>query len=202
MAQVDLCDPRYLTLNRAFATLIAKRNSIDRYKSRLCTRGDLVPLTDVAFISSPTAHRVCVRFLTDRATMFRWQLGTLDIIQSFLPSPNLNDRDRLGIIPPPMIAHPWKSDMPPDHIDLKQLPRPRIGFLLVRPLYEGRGAPMRWFVTFSTILRMAGYRQLQTDVCVFTRIRPDGKLGGSLVAHVDILFNGSHCSCAKQKESS
>ena len=56
MAQFYLCDPRYLKLHRAFSTLIAQRKSIELDKASLWPRGDLVPLTDVAFIGSPTAQ--------------------------------------------------------------------------------------------------------------------------------------------------
>ena len=190
--QIDLNDPRYAQKPRVFSTVIIKRKSIDLYKARLCTRGDLVPLPDVAFVSSPTAHRVCIRLLITLSTIFRWQLKTLDISQAVLQSSNLNDSDRLVIIPPPRITLPWKSEPPPEHIGLKLLRRSRLGFLLVRPLYGGRDAPMRWFITFSTILREAGYRQLKTDVCLFTRTLKEGKIDGVFAAHVDdILFTGS-----------
>ena len=176
MVQIDLYGPRYLQLPRAFSTLIVKRKPIDIYKARLRTRGDVAPLKDVAFVSSPTAHRVCIRLLITLATIFKWQLKTLDISQAFLQSSNLNDRDRLVIIPPSMITMPWKSELPPEHVDLEMMHRSRMGFLLVRPLYGGRGAPMRWFVTFSTILRKEGYRKLKTDVCALTRAHIEGEL--------------------------
>ena len=190
-AQVEFRDPRYLKMHRAFSTLIANRKSTDLYRARIRTRGDRVPLTGVAFISSPTDRMVCVRFLITLATMFRWQLGTLDISQAFSQSSNLNDRDGIVITPLPVITLPWKSDFPPDHIDLKLLHRSRMGFLMVRPLFGDRGLPMRWFIRISTIMRKAGYRQLKTDVCAPTRIHPDGKLGGAIAVRADdILFDG------------
>lgn len=106
VAHVDLYDPRYIVRPRAYSTLIIKRKPNGPYKAILCTRGDLVPLTDVAFVSAPAARLVCLRLLRDVATAFRRQLKTLDITQSFLQSGNLNDLDRLVIIPAPVIAIP------------------------------------------------------------------------------------------------
>ena len=107
-------------------------------------------MADVAFAISSTARRVCVRLLITLATIFRWQVTTIDIAQSFLQSTNLNDS------PPPTIALPWKSEFPPATCDLQTPNRSRTGCLMARPLYGGRDAPERWFVAFSTILRKAG----------------------------------------------
>ena len=116
----------------------------------------------------------CPRLLIALATIFRRKLKNIDISQAFLQSSNLNDRDRLVIISPPTITLPWKREFPPYHVDIKLLPRPRMGFLSDRPLYGGRDAHMRRFIAFSTIIRKADYRQLQTDVCVFSRTRKRG----------------------------
>ena len=72
MVRVDLYDPKYRMRPRLFATLIAERRSIDLYNAMLCTRGALVPLTDAAFSSPPTAHLACIRLLITLATIFRW----------------------------------------------------------------------------------------------------------------------------------
>ena len=138
----------------------------------------------------------CPRLLIALATIFRRKLKNIDISQAFLQSSNLNDRDRLVIISPPTITLPWKREFPPYHVDIKLLPRPRMGFLSDRPLYGGRDAHMRRFIAFSTIIRKADYRQLQTDVCVFSRTRKrGGDIDGFLAVHVDdILFTGAPIS--------
>ena len=174
MAQVYLYDQRYIKLHRAFSSSIVKGRPVDLYKYMLRAIGDLVPLADAAFVSSPTSRRVFVRLLTTLDTTFRWQAKTRDISQAILLSTDLNDRDRLVTIPPPTIALPWKSELPPSACDLETLHRYRPDILLARPLYGGRDSPMRWFITFSTILRNAGYRKLQTYGCVFSKILPGG----------------------------
>ena len=121
MAHVDLYGPRDLNPPRAFATLIVKRKSIGVYNAMLCARCDIAPLADVARISSPTDHRVCVLLKHTMDTIFRWKVKKLDISQAFLQPTNLNDRDRLVITPPPMVALPWKSGRPPATCDLEAI---------------------------------------------------------------------------------
>ena len=141
MIPVQLNDPRYCHLPKVFATLVVKRKSVDLYKARLCAMGDLVPLTDVAFASSPTANRTCVRIVLTLATTFRWQIKALDISQAFPQSTNINENDRLIIIPPPMITLPWKSSLPGPATDLRYIGKTQWGFLLVRPLYGAEMPP-------------------------------------------------------------
>ena len=176
--EIDLSDSRYCHLPRVFSTIIVKRKSIDLYKGRICTRGDLVPLANVAFVSSPTANRCCVRIVITIAPIMAWGIKALDISQAFLQADNLNERDRIVIIPPPMIVPPWKGRLPPSNCDLRTLPPTTRGILLIRPLYGGRGAPMRWFLAFSQRLRDHGYRQLKSDVCVFTKYAEDSQHTG------------------------
>ena len=97
MAQVALYDPRYITFPRLYTAFIAKSKFADLYKATLRARGDLAPLADLAFISSPTALRVFSRLLITLAANFRWKVKTLDIIHSFRQSTDLNGRDVLVI---------------------------------------------------------------------------------------------------------
>ena len=41
--------------------------------------------------------------------------------------------------------------------------------LLFRPLYGSRSAPLRWYITVSSVLRKFGFAPLKTDHCVFVR---------------------------------
>ena len=38
-----------------------------------------------------------------------------------------------------------------------------ISLLTNKPLYGGRGAPLRWFIAISRLLRQAGWHQLRTE---------------------------------------
>ena len=191
MIEIDLRDSRYTMVPRVHSTLVVKRKGIDSYKGRLCVRGDTVPLQTTAFVSSPTAHRCAVKLICALASQLSWVIHAIDVSQAFLQSSNLNPKDRVVVIPPNMIHLPWNGKLPPMHTDIGQRQNNR-GFLLLRPLYGGRDAPMRWFLALSKRLREHGFTQLKTDVCMYTKRDSHGELSGLLVAHVDdLLFCGT-----------
>ena len=191
MMEISLNDSRYAAIPRVQSTLVVKRKGIDSYKGRLCARGDTAPLQNTAFVSSPTAHRCAVKLICAIASQLQWVIRAIDISQAFLQSSNLNERDRVIVIPPPMIHLPWTGKLPPMHTDLSRLKHQR-GFLLLRPLYGGRDAPMRWFIPSSKRLREHGFTQMKTDVCIYSKRDSHGNLAGLLVAHVDdLLFCGT-----------
>ena len=192
MVEVALNDPRFRNVPRVQSTLVVKRKSVNQYKGRLCVRGDTIPLNTTAFISSPTVHRSGVKVICAIAAQMLWTIHSIDISQAFLQSSNLNHKDRVIVLPPNMIQMPWKGKLPPIHTDVNNLPRHTHGFLLIRPLYGGRDAPMRWFIALSDRLRQYGFKQLKTDVCMFNKLDSHGRLAGFLIAHVDdLLFCGT-----------
>ena len=188
MIEIDLRDSRYSAVPRVRSTLVAKRKGIDSYKGRLCVRGDTVPLQTTALVSSPTVHRCAVKLVCAIASQMSWAIHAIDVSQAFLQSSNLNPKDRVVVIPPNMIHFPWNGKLPPMSCDIGQRNHNR-GFLLLRPLYGGRDAPMRWFLALSKRLREHGFTQLKTDVCMYTKHDSHGDLMGLLIAHVgDLLF--------------
>ena len=192
MVEVALNDSRYSRVPRVQSTLVIKRKGANHYKGRLCVRGDTVSLNTTAFISSPTVHRCGVKVICALAAQLNWTIHAVDISQAFLQSSNLNPKDRVIVLPPAMIQLPWKGKLPPSHVDVNHLPRHTRGFLLIRPLYGGRDAPMRWFIALSERLRQHGFIQLKTDVCMFNKFDSQGNLIGMLIAHVDdLLFCGT-----------
>ena len=192
MIQVSLNDSRFKTVPRVQSTIVVKRKGINLYKGRLCVRGDTVPLNTTAFISSPTVHRSGVKIICSLAAQMCWTIHAIDISQAFLQSANLNAKDRVIVLPPNMIQLPWTGKLPPIQTDLNQLPRHSHGFLLIRPLYGGRDAPMRWFIALSERLRQHGFKQLKSDVCMFNKFDSAGNLTGFMIAHVDdLLFCGT-----------
>ena len=192
MIEIRLDDPRYAKLPRVPSTLVIKRKTVDLYKGRLCTRGDVVPLSVTGFVSSPTVHRSSIKLICSLAVALKWNVRALDISQAFLQSENLRPESRMVVIPPPMVTLPWTGSLPPMGTDLKSLPRSQHGFLLLRPLYGGRDAPMRCWVTLSKRFRSHGFTQLRTDVCTFTKYNGHGQLQALIICHVDdILFTGN-----------
>ena len=53
MLEISLHDSRFRHLPRVQSAMIAKRKAANRYKGRLCVRGDMAPLLGVGFISPP-----------------------------------------------------------------------------------------------------------------------------------------------------
>ena len=141
MIEIRLGDAKHRHLPRIPSTMVVKRKSPGLYKGRLCTTGDIVPLSVTGFVSSPTVRRSSIKIGCALAAALRWDIRALDISQAFTQSGNLRHESRLVVTPPPMAALPWKGSFPRMGADLENLPRTHRGFLLLRPLYGGRGAP-------------------------------------------------------------
>ena len=156
LTQVALKDPKYRHLARFPSTLAVKRKSVDLYKCRLRTRGDVAPLTVAGFMSSPTAHRCCLKTLCTLPSHLHWRFRALGISQAFPQSENLRPEDRIIGIPPSMVTLPWDGHLLPVGADMETLPPTLHGPLLTRPLYGGRDAPVRRWITPPKRLRAHG----------------------------------------------
>ena len=144
------------------------------------------------FMSSPTAHRCGVKLLCAIASKLQWRIRALGISQAFSQSENLREEYRLAVLPPSMATLHWAGKLAPSSTPIKSLAPNKHGFLLLRPLYGGRDAPMRWWVTLSKRLRAHNFRQTKCDVCMFTKHDAQSRLIAFLVCHVgDILFTGT-----------
>ena len=152
----------------------------------------MIPLLDVGFISSPTVHRCGVKPLLSIATQCKWKIHSVDVSQAFSQSESLSESQRL-VVTPPYIQLPRHGKLPGKNRDMKSLHSHSRGFLLLKPLYGGRDAPVRWFLTLPNRLRLAKLRQLKTDVCIFSILpTTDSLLEGLLIIHVgDIKITGT-----------
>ena len=98
----------------------------------------------------------------------------------------------MAVLPPPMVTIPWNGRLPALGADIKSLPSPPRGFLLLRPLYVGGDAPMRWFATLSKRIRCHGFSQLRSDVCMFAKYDHRRLLTAFAICHADdILLTGT-----------
>ena len=120
-------------------------------------------------MGSPTVRRRGVKILCALASYLRWNVRALDISQEFPQSGNLRPGDRIIVLPPAMVTLPWAGHLPPVGTDLETISPTQHVFLLLLPLYGGRGGPMRWAITLTKRLRAYGFRLLQCDVCAFTK---------------------------------
>ena len=182
MIQVSPPDSKYRGIDRVHSTLEAKRKSVGVCKGRLCVRGDTVPIAQTSFASMPTASRCGVEVVRLIASQSQRPVRALDISQAFLQEGNLHNHDRMVVLPPPMIKLHWGKSLQPPDTELKSLPISAYGRLLLRPLYGGRDAPMRWFQKLPQVMTDDGILESQSDVCIFTH-SADRLLGGLLLAH-------------------
>ena len=100
MLEISLSGPKYSGISRVHSTLVAKRKSVGVYKGRLCIRWDTVPITQTAFVSSPTDNRCGVKIICLIASQTQWSMHALDISQEFLETGNLHTNDRMIVLSP------------------------------------------------------------------------------------------------------
>ena len=192
MVEVALNDSRFRNVPRIRSTLVAKRKSIGIYKGRLCARGDSVPLTHTPLTSSPTVHRCGTKLVLTIAAMRSFEIHSVGASQAFLQSDNLAESDRRIVIPPAMAPMPWKGQLHSPETNLNHVPPPRYGFLILKPLYGTRDAPLRWFVKLSKVLIQSGLRKLKSDICMYSKLDSLGQICGFLIVHVDdLLYTGT-----------
>ena len=181
---VKLDDPSIRSLPKVFTTIVVKRKSCGNMKARIVIRGDQVPLCSQAFLSAPTAAQPMLNIILSVAITYDFKVGMVDISQAFIQSEIVHPDERIVIMLPKWIPMPYESKiLNPD--EEPNAPPVTHGLLTVRPLYGGRDAPLRWFLTLSSALKKWGWNQLRSDVCVFTKRSHKNSLVGMLLIHVD-----------------
>ena len=172
-------DKQYQSLRRNFPIVVIREKTPNAFKARLVSRGDLVSEDDVA--CDPTPNSVIIRTVICASLLFNLRIGNVDVAQAFPQSDTVAFPDRQIISVPCYIKLPksnaiwgnakyrnlnetdfiildweeWsKSDKKSDF---------NTSLMKRKPLYGGRDAPLRWFVTASRILRTKGWRQLRSD---------------------------------------
>ena len=173
-------DKKYQTHRWNFSMVVTKKTP-NTFKARLVSRGDLVSEDDVAFASAPTENRVSTRTVICVSILFDMRIENVDVTQAFPQSDTVAFPDRQIISVPGYIKLPksnriwenakyrnlngsdfrilnweeWsKSDKKSDF---------NTSLMTRKPLYWGSGAPLRWFITASRILRTKGWRQLRSE---------------------------------------
>lgn len=98
--EIRLDDPRYCHSPRIPSTLVIKRKSVGLYRDRLCTRGDVAPLSATGFVSIPTVRRSSIKIARALDVSTPWGVRALGISKAFLQSENMRPGSRLLVIPP------------------------------------------------------------------------------------------------------
>ena len=63
-------------------------------------------------------------------------------------------------------------------------------FLVHRPLYGSRRAPLRWWLTLASVLQKDGYRQMRSDVCAYVKYRSVSRESERLIAESGKIIRG------------
>ena len=84
--------------------IVLKKKNTNEFKARLALRGDTISESETAFSSAPTTGRGSVSMLITMATIFGWQLASIDVSQAFLQADDLQQEDKFYVILPPYIT--------------------------------------------------------------------------------------------------
>ena len=124
------------------------------------------------------------------AAMFGFNIHAVDVSQAFPPIDPLRPKGRFAILQPRTIQLQRKGELYSPETNLRALPPPTHGFLILKPLYGAIGASLRWFVRLASVLTRAGLIQMETDICMYSSAN-DNQLQGISIAHVDgLLYAG------------
>ena len=181
---VDRFDEKYRNWTIIRSTLVVRWKGPLRAKARLCIRGDLMPIRDQ--VSAPTPFRSSMKIFVAMCSACNFELVSMDISQAFIQAAELNIKDQILVLAPDCIQLPWAGVVVSNGSKKPQMSR--YVLKVIRPLYGLRESPLRWFIQISTTIRRFGFRQLRSDICLFSR-RKNGKICSLMLLYVDdILF--------------
>ena len=91
-----------------------------------------------------------------------------------------------------MIFAPWEGKLHIRDANLRELPSPSHGFLISRPMYGTRDAPVRQLMKLSKCLIHMGLRRMKADICTYPKLDAMGNICGFVIVQVgDILYTGA-----------
>ena len=138
----------------------------DKYKARVCVRGDLQPLSQAGDTFSPTMKFITVRLLFALAAMYGFTISQMDVCNAFL---NAN-------LATAVYMHSPQGFHTPGYC-----------LLLLKALYGLKGSPRAWFQHLQVFLIQIGLTACELDPCLFVLIT-DGCIVLLVGIHVDDLL--------------
>ena len=138
----------------------------DKFKARICVRGDLQPLSQAGDTFSPTLKFVTVRLLFALAALYGFDLCQMDVCNAFV---NAALMDVIYMHAPQGFSTSgfcWR---------------------LLKALYGLKGSPRAWFKHLQTYLLSIGLQACELDPCLFILI-VDGAIALLVGVHVDDLL--------------
>ena len=176
-----LSDERFTKLPKVRTTMVTKLKANGVFKSRICLRGDTMPMIHQQFASAPTVRKEYLRLFcslfVNISTMIWLQV---DISKAFLQSDYLHPKDKVIALLPEYVGltglvwegwlavnhtlSSYAKDHPDDGKKVESFQEnlttksDKIGMLLNRPLYGSTDAPLRWYITITRALKRQDIR--------------------------------------------
>jgi len=142
---------RTLSTRWVFSLKRDRAGNIERYKARLVARGFEQRLgIDVSDTYAPVPRIETIRTVLSLATINRYQIRQFDIETAFL---NVKLTEDIYLVPPPGLGIPKSKCLK-----------------LSKALYGLRQAPKAWNQALNEALESMGFKQLESDACVFKKL--------------------------------
>jgi transposase InsO family protein len=121
----------------------------DKYKARICVRGDKQPLSQAGDTFSPTMKFITVRLLFALAALYSFTVWQMDVCNAFV---NAKLKTAVYMQSPQGFYTPGYC------------------LLLLKALYGLKGSPRAWFQHLQTFLIQIGLTPCELDPCLFVLI--------------------------------
>jgi len=178
IAKQDMAE-RYHKI-RSTTQLVAKRNAttgeIDKFKARICARGDqLKGVLDAEHTYSPTIFLLTFAVIFHLAVILQMKRRIIDTVAAYLYQ-----------------RYPTEADRVPLYITLEQLVAETCGFdphqvfQVMMYIYGLPDAGKAYYAAVSALLIRNGYEMSKLDPCLFYRIRSEETT--YITLHVDDAF--------------
>jgi hypothetical protein len=138
----------------------------DKFKARICVRGDLQPLSQAGDTFSPTLKFITVRLLFAIAALYGFDLCQMDVCNAFVNA---------------ALAEVVYMHAP------QGFSTPGFCWRLLKALYGLKGSPRAWFKHLQTYLLSIGLQACELDPCLFILI-VDNAIALLVGIHVDDLL--------------
>jgi len=138
----------------------------DKFKARICARGDLQPLSQAGDTFSPTLKFITVRLLFAIAALYGFDLCQMDVCNAFVNA---------------ALAEVVYMHAP------QGFSTPGFCWRLLKALYGLKGSPRAWFKHLQTYLLSIGLQACELDPCLFILI-VDNAIALLVGIHVDDLL--------------
>ena len=105
---VDRFNNEYRNIPFIRSAMIVRLKTLNKYKARLCCRGDTVIAQ--SRVSAPTPHRACIKLFLAMCAAAGLGLASVDVSQAFLQSGNVAAGGKYLVEIPDYVMIPWQEN--------------------------------------------------------------------------------------------